>query len=193
MRRIATGLADLAVLEADVFVDERGWFMEAANRRTLADLGIVADFVQDNQSLSHRDVLRGLHYQIGRPQAKLVRCLGGAVFDVAVDLRRNGPHFGRWYGTELSAANRRSLWIPAGFAHGFLTLSPTAEVLYKVDAYWDRSAERGLRWDDPDVAIDWPLAGRSPCVCDRDRALPALARIPLQDLPICTATPRASA
>jgi dTDP-4-dehydrorhamnose 3,5-epimerase len=155
----ATSLRDVLAIEPRVFEDARGYFFESWNERAFEAAGIRARFVQDNHSRSARNVLRGLHYQIGRPQGKLVRVAAGEVFDVAVDLRRSSPSFGRWEGMRLSAHNRRMLWIPPGFAHGFLVLSEHAEFLYKTTDYWAREAERTLRWDDPDLGIDWPLHG----------------------------------
>lgn len=175
MKRMDTALSGVFILEPTVFGDERGWFMEAYNSNTMAGLGISFPCVQDNQSMSRRGILRGLHYQVQHPQDKLVRCLSGAVFDVAVDVRRGSPTFGRWMGVELTAANRRMALIPKGFAHGFLTLSETAEVLYKVSNFWSKEHERGIRWDDPAVGIRWPDVGSSPQVNARDSGFPSLA------------------
>lgn len=182
MKRIETVLPGVCIFEPIVHGDERGWFMEAYNARTLAGLGLAAAMVQDNQSMSRRGILRGLHYQMRQPQDKLVRCLAGAIFDVAVDVRRGSPTFGRWTGVELSAANRRMLFVPKGFAHGFLTLSDVAEVLYKVSDYWAREHERGIRWDDPQVGIRWPDAGAAPQLNPRDAAFPVLAAARAEDL-----------
>lgn len=158
MKVIPSDLADVLILEPKVFGDERGFFYESFNTRTFADAtGIESRFVQDNHSRSQRGVLRGLHYQMGRPQGKLVRVTLGEVFDVAVDLRRRSPTFGRWTGVRLSAENKRQLWIPEGFAHGFLVLSDYAEFLYKTTDYYAPELERCIRWDDPDLAIGWPL------------------------------------
>lgn len=168
-----TTLPGVKLLEPRVFEDARGFLLESWNRRTFADLGLEADFVQDNHSRSTRGVLRGLHYQLREPQGKLVRVVSGAVFDVVVDLRRSSSVFGQWTGTELSAENRRMIWIPPGFAHGFLVLSEVADVLYKATAYYAPQWDRGIRWDDPDVGVRWPLAG-TPILSDKDRALPGL-------------------
>lgn len=172
------------LLTPRVFRDDRGFFMESWNRRVFAealgvDLEQAPHFLQDNHSLSQRGVLRGLHYQLPpEPQGKLVRCVAGAIFDVVVDLRRSSPSFGRWIGAHLSADNLSQFWVPEGFAHGFLTLSDTAEVLYKASGYWNRSCERSLRWDDPELAIDWPLEGLpagGPLLAEKDAAAPSLA------------------
>jgi dTDP-4-dehydrorhamnose 3,5-epimerase len=164
-----TAIADVQVIEPRVFGDDRGFFFESFNKRQLESaLGRPLDFVQDNHSLSARGVLRGLHYQLPHPQGKLVRVVRGEVFDVAVDLRRASPTFGRWVGEVLSGANKRQLWIPEGFAHGFLVLSEAAEFLYKTTDYWHPEHERCIRWDDPALAIDWPLAGTAPLVSPKD-------------------------
>ena len=169
------------LLTPKVVGDDRGYFLESWNRRSFAEaLGIpeaeVASFVQDNQSRSSRGVLRGLHYQVApEAQAKLVRCVAGEIFDVAVDLRRNSTSFGQWTGARLSGTNHRQLWVPVGFAHGFLTLIDTAEVLYKTVGYWNRSCERSLRWNDPTIGIEWPSTGIEPLLADKDAAAPGLA------------------
>lgn len=158
MQLISTSLPDVILIAPQVFADERGYFFESFNQRELArHLGIALHFVQDNQSGSRRNVVRGLHYQTGTPQGKLVRVCSGAILDVAVDLRRSSPTFGRWCSTLLSAENRLQVWIPPGFAHGFKTLSESAEVLYKTTTYWDPANEHCVRWDDPELAIDWQL------------------------------------
>jgi dTDP-4-dehydrorhamnose 3,5-epimerase len=155
-----TALPEVLVLEPRVFGDDRGFFYESFNRRDFAvATGLDPDFVQDNHSRSAQGVLRGLHYQIRHPQGKLVRVVQGAVFDVAVDLRRSSPRFGQWVGVELSAANRRQLWVPPGFAHGFVVTSESAEFLYKTTDYWYPAHERSLLWSDPAVGVRWPLAG----------------------------------
>ena len=158
MKVLETALPGVLLLEPPAFSDARGQFFESYNRRTLAEHGLAVDFVQDNHSISTRAVLRGLHYQIQQPQGKLVRVVVGEVLDVAVDLRRSSPHFGRWATFVLSAANRRMAWIPPGFAHGFLVRSATAEFLYKTTDYWAPAFERTVRWDDPQLAIDWQLS-----------------------------------
>jgi len=165
-----TAIPDVAVVEPRVFGDARGFFFESFNRKVLeAALGRTLDFVQDNHSRSGRNVLRGLHYQLPHPQGKLVRVVRGEVFDVAVDLRRAAPTFGRWVGERLSAENKRQLWIPEGFAHGFVVLSDEAEFLYKTTDYWYPEAERCIRWDDPELAIAWP-DGVAPIVSAKDAA-----------------------
>jgi dTDP-4-dehydrorhamnose 3,5-epimerase len=169
VKRLPTAIPEVLLLEPKVFGDERGFFFESYNRRTLAELGVTADFVQDNHSRSARGVLRGLHYQRHHPQGKLVRVIAGEVFDVAVDLRRSSPSYGRWVSSTLSAENKRMMWIPPGFAHGFLTLSESAEFLYKTTDYWHPDDERCLIWNDPDLAIAWPLAGE-PQLAAKDRA-----------------------
>lgn len=153
-----TCLPEVLILEPQVFGDERGFFFESFNQRDFATAtGLRVDFVQDNHSRSSRGVLRGLHYQIIHPQGKLVRVVNGAVFDVAVDMRRSSPNFGKWEGIELSAENKRMLWVPEGFAHGFLVLSEYADFLYKTTDYWYPEHERSVRWDDPRIAIQWPV------------------------------------
>ena len=156
-----TAIPDVMLVEPKVFGDERGFFFESWNRRALAAAGIDAEFVQDNHSRSRRGVLRGLHYQIEQPQGKLVRVVAGEVFDVAVDLRRSSPTFGRWVGVTLSAENRRMFWVPPGFAHGFVVLSESADFLYKTTDYWFPEHERTLLWNDPAVGIVWPVRRRA--------------------------------
>lgn len=155
-----TAIHDVLLLEPRVFSDDRGYFFESFNARDFRErTGLAVEFVQDNHSMSVKGVLRGLHYQIKHPQGKLLRALKGSVFDVAVDLRKSSPTFGRWVGAVLSAENRRQLWIPPGFAHGFLALSDEAEVLYKITDYWYPEHERTLSWKDPTLAIAWPVEG----------------------------------
>jgi dTDP-4-dehydrorhamnose 3,5-epimerase len=176
MRFLPTRIPEVVIIEPKVFDDGRGFFMETWHARKFADAGIKVDFVQDNHSASQQWVLRGLHYQIRHAQGKLVRVLRGEVFDVAVDLRKSSPTFGHWVGETLSETNRRMLWVPPGFAHGFLVTSERAEVLYKCTDFYAPEAERGLRWDDPGVGIDWPLpAGVQPILSDKDRIAPGLA------------------
>ena len=163
----------MLLIEPKVFGDARGFFLESWNRRTFAERGLDIDFVQDNHSRSSRGVLRGLHYQLNDPQGKLVRVTQGRVFDVAVDMRRSSPHFGQWVGHELSADNHHMLWIPPGFAHGFLVLSESADFLYRTTAYYAPQWDRGVRWDDPDIGVEWPLEG-VPVLSDKDRILPLL-------------------
>ncbi len=169
MKVTPTAIPDVLILDPTVYEDGRGFFFESYNQRKLADLLGMADaFVQDNHSGSARHVLRGLHYQIKQPQAKLIRVTAGEVFDVAVDLRRSSPTFGRWVGVTLSAHNKRQLWIPIGFAHGFLVLSECAECLYKTTDYWAPEHERCVLWNDSDVGIKWPLTG-DPVLSDKDK------------------------
>jgi len=160
MKVTATTLPDVLIIEPKVFGDARGFFYESFNARVFAEqTGVSAAFVQDNHSRSQKGVLRGLHYQIENAQGKLVRVAAGEVLDVAVDLRRHSPHFGRWTSVRLSAENHRQLWVPPGFGHGFVVLSDYAEFLYKTTDYYNPAAERCVRWDDPDLAIDWQLQG----------------------------------
>jgi len=173
MNIIKTTLPSVLLIEPQVFGDTRGFFLESWNRQTFADLGLDLDFVQDNHSRSAKGVLRGLHYQLNQPQGKLVRVVSGAVFDVAVDLRKSSPHFGQWVGYELSADNRRMLWIPPGFGHGFLVLSDSADFLYKTTAYYAPQWDRGVRWDDPGIGVQWPLDG-APALSAKDQTLPLL-------------------
>ena len=175
------------LLTPQVFGDDRGFFLESWNGERWQELLAAhgqspVPFVQDNHSRSARGVLRGLHWQLPpHPQAKLVRCVLGSIFDVAVDLRRGSPSFGQWLGAELSATNHQQLWIPVGFAHGFLTLSEHAEVLYKTTDFWSRSCERALRWDDPDLAISWPQLETAPLLSEKDGAAPLLAELGAAD------------
>jgi dTDP-4-dehydrorhamnose 3,5-epimerase len=158
MKAISTTIPDVLIIEPNVFGDERGFFFESFNRRQFAELvGHDVDFVQDNHSRSVKNVLRGLHYQIQQPQGKLVRVVQGTVFDVAVDIRKGSPTFGQHVAEELSAENKRMLWIPEGFAHGFLVLSESAEFLYKTTDYWRPEYERSISWNNPTLAINWPL------------------------------------
>lgn len=177
MNIIQTTLPEVLLLEPKVFGDARGFFTESWNKQTFADLGLNLDFVQDNHSRSAQGVLRGIHYQIKQPQGKLVRVVAGSVFDIAVDLRKSSPHFGKWVGYELSAENHRMLWVPPGFGHGFLVLSESADFLYKTTNYYAPEWDRGVRWDDPEIGIDWPLAslqGRALQLSGKDQAQPLL-------------------
>ena len=170
MKVIPGRLSGLVLIEPTVHGDARGFFLESYNRRTLADCGIHCEFVQDNHSGSVRNVLRGLHFQARHGQDKLVRVLHGEIYDVAVDIRRSSPTYGQWESVVLSAENRRMLFVPVGFAHGFCVLSETAEFSYKCSDYYSPPDERGIRWDDPDLAIPWPVT--DPILSDRDRHLP---------------------
>ncbi|MBI4294392.1 MAG: dTDP-4-dehydrorhamnose 3,5-epimerase [Betaproteobacteria bacterium] len=170
MRVTPSEIPEVLLIEPKVFGDERGFFFESWNERVFEQAGIRARFVQDNHSRSQRLVLRGLHYQVSQPQGKLVRVTAGEVFDVAVDIRRSSPTFGRSATMVLSASRRNMIWIPAGFAHGFLVLSEHAEVLYKTTDYWAPEHERTISWNDPDLAIAWPLAGDAPVLSAKDAA-----------------------
>ena len=176
MEVIPTRIPDVLILEPRVHGDARGFFLESFNAQTFHGVtGLDVTFVQDNHSRSSRGVLRGLHYQIRHPQGKLVRVSHGSVFDVAVDLRRSSPTFGQWVGAELSGENFRQLWIPQGFAHGFLVLSETADFLYKTTDYYAPEHERSLLWNDPQVGVDWPLDGIEPKLAAKDLAGLALS------------------
>lgn len=164
-----TSIPDVVLIEPEVFGDRRGFFMEVWHRRKFAEAGIDVDFVQDNHSRSVKGTLRGLHYQIRQPQGKLVRVIAGEVFDVAVDLRRNSPTFGRWVGEYLSAENKRLLWLPPGFAHGFYVVSDSAEFMYLCTDYYAPEYERTLLWNDPEVGVEWPVEGREPVLSGKDR------------------------
>ncbi|MES2319274.1 MAG: dTDP-4-dehydrorhamnose 3,5-epimerase [Pseudomonadota bacterium] len=160
MKVTPTSIPEVLILEPQVFGDDRGFFFESFNARKFEELtGVPGNFVQDNHSRSAKNVLRGLHYQIRQPQGKLVRVAAGSIYDVVVDMRRSSPFFGRWVGLELSAENRRQLWVPPGFAHGFVVTSDSAECLYKTTDYWAPEHERALLWNDPALGIDWPLSG----------------------------------
>ncbi|MEH1913863.1 dTDP-4-dehydrorhamnose 3,5-epimerase [Nostoc sp.] len=170
MSIVRTKIPEVIQLDPKVFADDRGFFFEAYNdRKFTQETGIVTNFVQDNHSCSKQNVLRGLHYQIQQPQGKLVRAILGTIFDVAVDIRKSSATFGKWVGYELSAENKRLLWIPPGFAHGFLVLSEIAEVLYKTTDYYAPQSDRTILWNDPDLAIDWPLSG-PPILSAKDEA-----------------------
>lgn len=178
IRVTRTALPEVCIIEPEIFGDERGFFMESFQARQFAELvDPTVSFVQDGHSRSRRGVLRGLHYQISQPQGKLARVVSGRVFDVAVDLRRSSPTFARWVGVELSAENRRQIWIPPGFAHGFLVLSETADFLYKTTDYYAPEFECSVLWNDPAIAVAWPLeAGEAPIVSVRDAAAPELGQ-----------------
>lgn len=175
MKLIDTALPGVTLIEPRVFGDDRGFFLESWNARTFAEAGLDLHFVQDNHSRSAHHVLRGLHYQLTNPQGKLVRVTIGRVFDVAVDLRRSSKSFGRWVGVELSAENKKMLWVPPGFGHGFVVLSDTADFLYKCTMLYEPADERSIRWDDPAIGIDWRLGGETPHLSAKDSAAPLLA------------------
>jgi dTDP-4-dehydrorhamnose 3,5-epimerase len=175
MQVVRTAIPDVLIVEPRVFGDDRGYFFESYNERELESLGLRARFVQDNQSRSGKNVLRGLHYQIRQAQGKLVRVTAGEIYDVAVDIRKSSPDFGKWLGTALSQTNRKMMWIPPGFAHGFLVTSDFAEVQYKTTDYYAPEHERCIAWNDRDLAISWPLDGE-PILSPKDRA-----GLPLKD------------
>lgn len=169
MKVIQTKLPEVCIIEPQVFGDSRGFFYESFNARKFAELtGVQAEFVQDNHSKSGKNILRGLHYQIRQAQGKLVRVVSGEVFDVAVDIRKSSPNFGQWVGVNLSAENSRQLWVPPGFAHGFVVLSEQAEFLYKTTDYWAPEYERCLAWNDPEIGIDWPIS-EAPLLSAKDQ------------------------
>lgn len=176
MKRLETALPDLVLLEPRRFGDDRGFFMELFHAGRYAEVGITAPFVQDNFSRSARGILRGLHFQEPHAQGKLVQVLAGAVYDVAVDIRQGSPTFGRWLGVELSADNRRQLWVPPGFAHGFCVLSESADFLYKCTDFYAPGSEHGIAWDDPDLAIPWPVT--APVLSVKDAGAPRLRYAP---------------
>jgi len=182
MKVMPTAIPEVLILEPKVFGDERGFFMESFNQKVFDEaVGYHVDFVQDNHSRSSRGVLRGLHYQIQQPQGKLVRVATGTVFDVAVDIRRSSPTFGKWVGVELSAENHRQLWVPAGFAHGFLVLSEFADFLYKASDYYSPTHERGIRWNDSAVSVDWPECDSELVISSKDSDAAALEDAELYD------------
>jgi dTDP-4-dehydrorhamnose 3,5-epimerase len=183
VRRIDTELAGVCIIEPKVFGDHRGYFFENYNLRAFADIGITTTFVQDNHSGSSRGVLRGLHYQLHQPQAKLVRVIRGEVYDVAVDIRVGSPTFGRWTATMLSGENRRMLFIAAGFAHGFIVVSEEAEFIYKCSDFYAPEHERGIAWNDPAIGIDWPLGASPPVLSAKDRIYGPLSAQRGVDLP----------
>jgi dTDP-4-dehydrorhamnose 3,5-epimerase len=177
MNAIPTDIPEVLILEPKVFGDARGFFLESYNRETFQSVsGLDLDFVQDNHSRSAKHVLRGLHYQLVKPQGKLVRVVSGRVWDVAVDLRRSSAHFGKWVGVELSADNYRQFWVPPGFGHGFVVLSEHADFLYKTTEYWYPEYDRSIVWNDPQLAIAWPLEGEIPQLAAKDAAAPQFAQ-----------------
>jgi dTDP-4-dehydrorhamnose 3,5-epimerase len=169
MKAQATQIPGVLIVEPAIFGDDRGFFLESYNEKEMRNIGIDAHFVQDNHSRSQRNVLRGLHYQISQPQGKLVRVVTGRVFDVAVDVRRDSPAFGKWVGVELSAENKRMFWLPAGMAHGFVVLSDSADFLYKATEYYAPKFERTILWNDTELGIEWPLTGQ-PILSAKDAA-----------------------
>ncbi|WP_171998133.1 dTDP-4-dehydrorhamnose 3,5-epimerase [Cronobacter sp. JZ38] len=179
MNVIQTEIPDVLILEPKVFGDARGFFFESFNQRTFEEaVGRKIEFVQDNHSKSAKGVLRGLHYQLAPyAQAKLVRCLHGAIYDVAIDIRRNSPTFGKWVGAELSAENKRQIWIPEGFAHGFIALENGTEILYKTNNFYSKESERAIRWDDEQIAIEWPA--KAAIISEKDAVAPSFANADL--------------
>jgi dTDP-4-dehydrorhamnose 3,5-epimerase len=181
MKRIETSLPGVYIIEPDVFDDERGFFFESYHRKKYDQLGIADEFVQDNHARSQQGTLRGLHYQLRRPQAKLCRVTAGEVLDVAVDIRRSSPQFGKWTAVRLTAENKRQIYVPADFAHGYLVLSPMAEFLYKCSDYYDPADQRTIAWNDPKLAIEWNVA--SPILSEKDRHARPLTQLGAEDLP----------
>jgi dTDP-4-dehydrorhamnose 3,5-epimerase len=169
LKIIPTSIPDVLLIEPTVFQDERGFFLESYQKKRFKDFGIDVDFVQDNHSKSCYGTLRGLHYQIQQPQGKLIRVIAGEIFDVAVDIRKHLPTFGKWTGEFLSAENKKMLWVPAGFAHGFYVTSPEAEVIYKATDYYAPQSERTIAWNDPAIRIDWPTRGEVPILSNKDK------------------------
>jgi len=181
MQAFETAIPGPKIIEPAVFGDDRGFFMETWNEAKFAGLGLGMSWVQDNHSRSQKGVLRGLHFQNPGPQGKLVRVTSGAVFDVAVDLRKSSEHFGKWVGVELTAENKRLFWIPEGFAHGFLTLSDDTDFLYKCTAPYAPQSEHTLAWDDPVVGVEWPVANLNPIISQKDAVGLALGDVPIFD------------
>ena len=175
MRFVPTTIPEVIVIEPKVFADERGFFLESYQKQCFLEAGIDVDFVQDNHSKSGHGILRGLHYQIRQPQGKLMRVISGEIFDVAVDIRKGSPTFGKWVGDYLSADNKKMLWIPAGFAHGFYVTSSAAEVIYKATDYYAPQWERTIAWNDPAIHIDWPIGDMSPILSAKDAKGASLA------------------
>jgi dTDP-4-dehydrorhamnose 3,5-epimerase len=175
LKRIETRIEGLALLEPEVHGDERGFLVETFRADDWAESGIDVEFVQENHSRSVRNTLRGIHFQTSPGQAKLVRCVRGTIWDVAVDLRRDSPTFGQWEGQEISDENHRAIWIPVGFGHGFCVLSDLADVTYQLSSYFDPATEAGIAWDDPEVGIEWPVS--EPLLSERDKQAPSLAEV----------------
>ncbi|MHB0969493.1 MAG: dTDP-4-dehydrorhamnose 3,5-epimerase [Thermoanaerobaculia bacterium] len=182
MNFLPSPLPGVIVIEPKVFGDERGFFFEVFHAERFADAGIRDVFLQDNHSRSSRGVLRGLHYQLPNPQGKLVRAVTGAIWDVAVDIRRGSPHFGKWFGIELSEENKKQLWVPPGFAHGFSVLSDSADVVYKCTTLYDAKGDRGVRWNDPTIGIEWPITA-PPQLSTKDATAPLLGDADLPAYP----------
>ena len=180
MNTIATTLEGLLILQPRVYADERGYFLETYHALRYGDAGIETSFVQDNLSFSKKNVLRGLHFQISQPQAKLVQVISGAIFDVAVDIRPGSPTFGKWAGMVLSEENKRQLLVPEGFAHGFCVLSESAHVAYKCSTFYNPGDEGGIRWSDPEIGIDWPI--KDPILSQKDGKFPCLSELPPSQL-----------
>ena len=176
-KKISTPIEGLYIIEPRAFQDERGFFMESYNKKDFAEIGLAMEFVQDNHSRSKKGVLRGLHFQDKHPQGKLVRVTCGEVFDVAVDVRKNSPTFGKWYGVILSEENKRMFYIPEGFAHGFLVLSEEVDFLYKCTDYYYPNEDCGIIWNDPDLGIDWPLDRINPILSEKDKNRPELKNV----------------
>lgn len=170
MQFFPTQIPDVIIIEPKVFADERGFFLESYQKRRFADAGIAEDFVQDNHSKSRFGTLRGLHYQIQQSQGKLIRVISGEIFDVAVDIRKHSPTFGKWVSDTLSAENKKMLWVPAGFAHGFYVTSPEAEVIYKATDYYAPQWERTIVWNDPTICVNWPIGDTPPILSPKDEA-----------------------
>jgi dTDP-4-dehydrorhamnose 3,5-epimerase len=177
MNIIQTSIPDVLRIQPDVYEDERGYFMEAYQKGRYKEAGIPYEFVQDNQSSSRQSTLRGLHYQVTHTQGKLIRVILGEIFDVAVDIRRSSPYFGKWVGVYLSAENKEQFWLPPGFAHGFFALSERADILYKATDFFDHAGERCIRWNDPTLAIEWPIPqDTTPIISEKDAAAPFLEK-----------------
>lgn len=181
MKIIQTAIPGVVIFEPKILGDRRGFFLETYREDLIKDAGINQPFVQDNHSRSRKGILRGMHYQLTQPQGKLIRVASGSVFDVAVDVRRGSPTFGEWFGTILDDKNMRMLYVPPGFAHGFLTLSDTADFLYKCTDYYHPQSEQGIAWNDPDIDIAWP--SREPMLSEKDQSNPPLSKMPMDKLP----------
>ncbi len=182
LKLINTSIPDVILIEPNVYDDSRGFFLETFHHRKYADVGIDQVFVQDNYSHSKRGIIRGLHYQLIHPQGKLIYVMKGEIFDVAVDIRRGSPSFGQWFGTSLSAENKRQIYVPKGFAHGFCVLSESADVMYKCTDFYDAEDEYGIFWSDETIAIDWPV--KTPVLSDKDNGFQKLTEISENDLPV---------